>query len=414
MIQQNLAIKAGGSASNAFDLFTKHITNLSEDIHWLLLISGFILFEINSELEQSNIPTEIMKYSIACSSFVDLNLVNKLFASLNQLSPIQPSQTVNNITSSVNLSLIEATLSETDRCDPIIRLFYNSFQLCELENYMFNLNLLQYISPQVATTLMWFLKELSRSYLFMRERNYEELSPSLQLVFGQDTECGVLILSYLLRKLSINFYIWSAENTTTIQTAKLLLEIVKHKEMSKILLQNEQFWAISKVAVINEMPWILLPSNVKKIIIKSLVVSCSTQNLTGQNEMQIHFFNTILKPLSERFDALTLLKSESVHTESCIKEVMSLIETMNGVIEGSTKNLIKDLMPFVLPRLQQAVQLLDVYHNYGEIVELILFMFNCIIEKFLAHLSDWPDAKNQIYHCFLCLIQVFSKHNSGT
>jgi hypothetical protein len=70
-------------------------------------------------------------------------------------------------------------------------------------------------------------------------------------------------------------------------------------------------------------------------------------------------------------------------------------------------------LPFILPRLQQGVHLLDIYHNYGEIVELILCMFNGVIEKFLVHLNDWPEAKNQIYHCFLCLIQVFSKHNSS-
>ncbi len=67
----------------------------------------------------------------------------------------------------------------------------------------------------------------------------------------------------------------------------------------------------------------------------------------------------------------------------------------------------------MVPRLQQAVQLLDVYHNYGEIVELILGMFNAVIEKFLPHMSECPEARSQIYHCFLCLIQVFSRHNSG-
>lgn len=183
--------------------------------------------------------------------------------------------------------------------------------------------------------------------------------------------------------------------------------------MSKILLKNEQFWAISKIAVVNEMPWLLLPSSVKKLIIKSLVVSCSSGNNSPENNMQVHFYNTILQPLTQRFEQLTNIKSDMIHREVCIKEVMSLIETFNGIVEGSSKAIVKDLIPFVLPRLQQAVQLLDVYHNYGEIVELILCMFNGVIERFLPYMADLPEPKGQIYHCFLCLIQVFSRHNSG-
>lgn len=240
------------------------------------------------------------------------------------------------------------------------------------------------------------------------------MSPTLQILFGQETECANCTLNFLLKKLHNNFYIWSAENTTTSHTAKLLLEIVRHKEMSKILLQNQQFWSISKIAVVNEMPWLLLPSNVKKIIIKSLVVSCSSStSSSNQNDMQLHFYNTILHPITVRFEALTNLKADQIHRETCIKEVMSLIETFNGIIEGASKNIIKHLLPFVLPRIEQSVQLLDAYHNYGEIVELILCMFNGVIEKFLSNINEFPDAKKQIYHCFLCLIQVFSKHNSG-
>lgn len=394
------------------DILNKHLTTLSEDIHWILLISGFILFEVNSDNDQQSIPAEIMSYSIQCSKYLNSNLITKLFSTLssNQSNTQSLTQQISN---TVSQSLIETRLTETDLFDPIIRLIFSSFQLCELETQMFSLNMLSYLSPQVASTLMWFLKELSRSYLFMREENYTDLSPSLQVLFGQETESGQWVLKFLLRKLYTNFYIWSAENTTTSQTAKLLLEIVKHKEMCKMLLQSEQFWSISKIAVVNEMPWILLPSSVKKIIIKSLVVSCSTNISNDNNLMQAHFYNTILQPLTSRFEALSTIKAEMIHVETCIKEVMSLIETFNGIIEGASKSIIKQLLPFVIPRLQQGVQLYDIYHNYGEIVELILCMFNGVIEKFLPFINDWPDAKNQIYHCFLCLIQVFSRHNSG-
>lgn len=396
------------------EVLNKHLNNLSEDIHWILLITGFILFEINSDVEQANIPEELMKYSINCSSHVDMNLINKMVLTLNQFDTVALSQNASksSFLNSIGLLLIDTKLSDSEPCDPISRLIYHAFQLCEIEMHMFTLNMLQYLSPQVASSLMWFLKEFSRSYLFMKESNYNDISPVMHTVFGQDTQYGLIILNYILRKLLANFYIWSAENATTSQTARVLLELVKHKEMSKVLFSNEQFWSISKVVTVNEMPWLMLPSSVKKIVIKSLVISCGIQNYEN-NLMQEYFCLNILKPLSDRFETLSLVKSGLIHTESCIKEVMSLIETLNGIIEGASKNIIKELLPFVLPRLQQGVHLLDVYHNYGEIVELILCMFNGVIEKFIVQLNDWPDAKNQIFECFLHLIQIFSKHNSG-
>lgn len=408
------------------EAYSKHLNSISEDLHWVMLISGFVLFEVNTDHEQPKIPDEIMKYSIMCSSYVDRDLIGKLMVSLGQFSPFPNASAaarsssstmgIDSLLSSVSFGLIEAKLTDADRCDPIVRIFYNTFQLCEIEINMFNLNMLSYLSPQVSSTLVWFLKELARTYLFMVEKNYADLSSTLQAIFGQDTQYGLVVLNYLLRKLLTNFYLWSAENTVTTQSAKLLLELVKHKETSLILLQNQQFWSISRIVIVNEMPWTLLPSNVKKFIMKSLVVSCATHSNVSNfdnNQIKLHFNSTVLNPLANRFEYLNSIKPESIHTESCIKETMSLIETVNGIIEGASVGLIKDLLPFVLPRLQQGVHLLDVYHNYGEIVELILGMFNGVIEKFLAHLSQWPEARNQIYHCFLCLIQVFSKHNSG-
>jgi hypothetical protein len=415
----------------------KTLTMLHEDIHWLLLISGFVLCNVNADTNESLIPSQIMRYSIECSQYMQqqqadvMQLVTKLFAtsSLNRahanISNIRSATAEASSEGSlltpntISVPLIETRLSDEMPFDPITRLVFVSMQLGELESHMFLMRMLDRMSPQVASTLVWFMRELARSYLFMSERSYNELSPLLHTCFGQETTAGTYIFEYMIRKLYDNFYVWSAENKTTSQTAKLLLELVKRDEVCKLLGENKQFWSISKIAVANEMPWQLLPASVKKIIIKSLVVSCAVvsgpnaTHLGVDSPLQAHFVNTILQPLGARFDSMNALKSENAHVESCIKEVMCLLETMNGILEGATRGLVRHLVPFVMPRLQQGIHLLDVYHNYGEIVELILSMFNSVIEKFLASLDDWLEAKLQIYNCFLCLIQVFSKHNSS-
>ena len=102
------------------------------------------------------------------------------------------------------------------------------------------------------------------------------------------------------------------------------------------------------------MPWLLLPSIVKKLLIKSLIISLSSAATTDITNM--NFIEKIIKPLTQRCD--TLFLKRDVHIESVIKEVMSLIETFNGIIEGTSSNLVQQLFPFILPRLQQSVQLL--------------------------------------------------------
>ena len=106
---------------------------------------------------------------------------------------------------------------------------FSAFRLCELEIYARNVlkpdgALFAYLSPQVSETLMWFLREsVHGGYVSLAEKNYDELSPILHLVFAQDTPLGPIVLNFLLRKVIVNFHIWSAENTITSQSAKLLL-----------------------------------------------------------------------------------------------------------------------------------------------------------------------------------------------
>lgn len=236
-IDQNKRVKNNREVE---ETLVRHLTSVSEDIHWLLLIAGFTLFEVNAEIGEARIPNEIMNYSIMCSSFVDFQLVNTLLLPLNRLS-LNHNHNHNNH-NRTHLDIDAKTISfdlmnirlvdENQPCDPITRLFLNAFQLAELETYAAAAatntdgsaaaSLLSYLSPQVGATLVWFLKEATRSYLFMTERNYQDLSPTLHLVFAPDTKIGNDVLKFFVRKVLVNFHIWSAENTITIQSAKLL------------------------------------------------------------------------------------------------------------------------------------------------------------------------------------------------
>ena len=40
---------------------------------------------------------------------------------------------------------------------------------------MQSVKMLNYMSPQIASTLMWFLKEFSATYLYMNEKKYQQV-----------------------------------------------------------------------------------------------------------------------------------------------------------------------------------------------------------------------------------------------
>ena len=192
------------------------------------------------------------------------------------------------------------------------------------------------------------------------------------------------------------------------------LEMVKNKNVNKILIEHKEFWSLSKMTSLNEVSCLNLSLNVRKMIIKSLVISLSNTCLDSQS-FHDYFFESLLKPIEERFERLDSLKSVNAHNENYIKETVNLIETFNGIVGGASLSVITNLVPFILPRLKQGVKLLNLYHNYAEIVELILKMFFVVIENVLVHDDHIisGEIKNQIFKSFLDLIQVFSQQYSG-
>ena len=121
--------------------------------------------QVNSDNDEAQrIAKEVMDFSIKCSQFVDPGLVQRLFsAGLVAGNEHHGHDLV------ANKQLVETRLANFERLDPIVQLVFNSFQFSELENQVFSLNMLYVLSPQVASTLMWFFKEFAKSYLYMKE-----------------------------------------------------------------------------------------------------------------------------------------------------------------------------------------------------------------------------------------------------
>jgi hypothetical protein len=117
-------------------MFTRRLNNISEDVHWLLLISAFTLFEINADtpVDEARIPREIMSYSTRCSSLVNADLTTQLVSRLAQLSvvaaPIQSSPSRHHhhlqspILDHIAVGLVQTGLTERDAVDPVTSIFF--------------------------------------------------------------------------------------------------------------------------------------------------------------------------------------------------------------------------------------------------------------------------------------------------
>ena len=240
------------------EALSRHVSALSEDMHWSLLVAGFVLFDVSSgdteHDESAHIAAELMAYSSACSPYTDLATLASLFERLNTVTAAASASVAPaNRTSGaarplpVNLALVEpgaslATLTGSNNNnsspDPIVSIVFTALQYAELETFAFAVGLLDKLSPQVAATLAWFLKETARCFLFMREANYEQLSATLHTVFGVDTPAATQVLCFMLRKCYANFYTWSAETAATTHSARLLVELCRNRETSRLLVSG--------------------------------------------------------------------------------------------------------------------------------------------------------------------------------
>lgn len=126
-----------------------------EDIHWIILIVGHVLC-MDSDGETPMIPSEIMQYSIT--------QVNRHETTLEATI-----KTIHAIKDKV------AIPENFDQCDHVIRVLFSVFKLCSVEDYASSVKLSQFMSPEVGSTLMWFLKRWCLSYLLPVENYYQEV-----------------------------------------------------------------------------------------------------------------------------------------------------------------------------------------------------------------------------------------------
>jgi len=129
--------------------------------------------------------------------------------------------------SSQNVGLI--LNHSTQSVDHVVRLIANVFRLCTIEKTLISLNLQNIISPELNSTITWFLNRILQSYILPYEVSYTEISTTILQVFGEDSPAASWVLNFLLDRILCNIKIFKNEPEIIKQTTQLLISLVETK-----------------------------------------------------------------------------------------------------------------------------------------------------------------------------------------
>lgn len=119
--------------------------------------------------------------------------------------------------------------SPTDSIDRVIRLITSIFRLCTIEKTAISIHLENILSPELSSTIIWFLHRWSEIYLLPTEDYYSELSTTLLHAFGEDGPGALWSMNFLLDKVICNINAFKSEPALIDETIKLLISLVNSR-----------------------------------------------------------------------------------------------------------------------------------------------------------------------------------------
>ncbi|XP_012735526.1 exportin-4 [Fundulus heteroclitus] len=366
----------------------KVLDDLYEDIHWLILVSGYLLAD-DPQGETPLIPSEVMEFSIKHSTEVDINTTLQILGSPGEKA---------------------SSIPGCNRTDSVIRLLSAVLRISEVESRATRASLTELLSPQMGKDIVWFLRRWAKTYLLVDEKLYEQISIPLSTAFGADTEGAQWIVGYLLEKVINNLSVWSSETELANDTVELLVTLVEKRERANMVVQCEGWWNLAKQFASRSPPLHLLSSSVQRSLMKALVLG-GFANMDADTKQQ--YWAEVLHPLQQRF--LNLINQENfaqISQEEAVKqEIVATLEALCGIAEATQIDNVASLFSFLMDFLSSCIGLMEVYSNTPETINLIIEVFVEVAHKQICYLGETKSMK--LYEACLTLLQVYSKNNQS-
>ena len=252
-ILENIAQGAVANGNND-DLF--------EDVHWLILVSTFVLTTEQSG-ESAQLPTEIIEYS------------NQYLTANSQ-----------SVSTSVHYFSSMGKNGDGASVDKVIGLITALFKVILVEMDFLKNGMNAGFSPEVSSSLVWFLKRFVNSYL--TSSTDVKLSPTLMSCFDLKQDCGKFVIKTILEITEVNLSVWSSEPQVSEDTTKLLLRMLSEKARVQVCLSFDTVWNISKKFAVQSQDIAALSPHVNRHLVHSLIRACTCiENPQMQQDFQV-------------------------------------------------------------------------------------------------------------------------------
>ncbi|OWF40176.1 Exportin-4 [Mizuhopecten yessoensis] len=365
-----------------------HLTMLYEDIHWILLVTTYVLTE-ESEGETPMIPSDIMEYSISQSKTVDIPTTLKVLASPGERADSIPRADLNT--------------------DSVVRLVSSVLRLCEVEKRALQAKMAGSLSPQVSASIMWFLRRWSLCYLLPDENYYSQVSPAILSAFGRDSEGAQWTIQFLLEKILSNLSCWFGEDGILEDTLSLLNSFVDNRFRAGYVTKCNLWWTLAKQEAEHKPPLSLLPFSCKRMLLRSLVQAGSGVEESWKEQ----YWACVLTSIHTRFYETVCHENfaKMSYVSNMKDRIIDLLECLCGIAQGTRIDNMERIFTFFHPLMADSVKLLDVYHGYEDVVQLVIKFFSEAVQAMLCYLGERDSKK--MYELCLSLTQTYSKHNIG-
>ncbi|XP_059607910.1 exportin-4-like [Phlebotomus argentipes] len=366
--------------SNMANVDATRLSPVFEDLHWLLLITGYVLCT-EAEGEQSLIPSEIMAHSIqqVTTGGADITTSLKVLAS--------PAS-----------SIFEIPTAE-QTADHVIRIVAAVLRYCEIEQSAIEAKMTHLLSPEVSASTVWFLRFWANSYLLPQPECYANMSESLKAAFGLNTPGGEWTMNYLLKKIYVNVQSFTGELGVIDDSIKLLVSLVRRNHKCEVAFKAEYF---KSVLELKNLP---LPVQIKSGLLMSLIVTASC---IQEKPLREQYLRELIQPICARFAEITT--AETKNNPLFVQKILYSLNEVKACFEGGAMA----TMPFVFesfePVLTALVNLLDYLHNSVQVVEIVLELL-CKVVQATFFLN--PEDTQKIYEVCMGVLQVYVKHNSN-
>jgi hypothetical protein len=142
-----------------------NLDSLYEDLHWLTMITGYTLCQVEKGRVVQYIPSEIMQYTIAKHKAMKTqeNGSSSLVAGGgNEAAAFLQGEG-------------GGIAVDVTSMDPVVALILSVCRLCNLEKAFISNGLIDVLSPQLCETVVWCLAQLVTPYLMLDENCYQEV-----------------------------------------------------------------------------------------------------------------------------------------------------------------------------------------------------------------------------------------------